>query len=123
MKDLTQAQLNEFRCTENYFKTFMKHVVYTDGAQFFFSKGECYWLLDLILFELLPAGVTESFITVELEVKGSKASLRGQDGNGNYFFRQAIPYTDMNDGLWKLFIEDGECGDKQVKVILLPSEH
>ena len=56
-------------------------------------------------------------------VKNDQAIIRTQDGNNNYFLKREIPYTDLAEGEWKFYVEDGWVGEKEVKVILLPSEH
>ncbi len=124
--NIVPDDLLEFRCTENYFKTMSKNVVYTDGAQFLFKNGGdsgAYWLLDYIMFSILPKCRKEQFIVIELDVKDNKTTIRAQDGNDKQLYKSTIPYTDMSDGDWRLWIEDGECGGNPVRVILLPSEH
>jgi len=118
--------LQEFTGTENYFKTMDKSIVYTDGVQYFArNAGEqgAYWLLDMMVFDLIPNSRNEEFLVVEVDVEDSQAIIRTQDGNNNYFLKREIPYTDLAEGEWKFYVENGMVGENEVKVILLPSEH
>ena len=65
----------------------------------------------------------EEFLVVKVDVKNDQAVIRAQDGNNNYLLKREIPYTDLAEGEWKFFVENGMVGENEVKVILLPSEH
>lgn len=124
--NITPADLTQFNCTECYYRTMSKNVVYTSGAQYLFANGGdsgAYWLLDEILFNIIPLRNDPDFILVEVEVENNKATLKGSDGNGKYFTKKPIPYTDLADGVWKLYVEPSECGGEPVDVILLTHEH
>ena len=124
--NITPNDLHEFTGTENYFKTMDKSIVYTDGVKYFArNAGDqgAYWLLDMMVFDLIPKNRNEEFLVVEVDVKNNQAIIRTQDGNNNYFLKREIPYTDLAEGQWKFYVEDGMVGENEVKVILLPSEH
>jgi hypothetical protein len=124
--NITPNYLHEFTGTENYFKTMDKSIVYTDGVQYFArNAGDqgAYWLLDMMVFEIIPQNRTEEFIAVKFMVENGKGTIRATDGNDEYLYKKHILYTDLANGEWIFFIENGECGGKPVKVILLPSEH
>jgi len=122
--NITPNDLQEFTGTENYFKTMDKSIVYTDGVQYFArNAGDqgAYWLLDMIVFDLIPNNRNEEFLVVEVVVKNDQAIIRTQDGNNNYFLKREILYTDLAEGEWKFYVENGMVGENEVKVILLPS--
>jgi len=124
--NIKPKDLQEFTGTENYFKTMDKSIVYTDGVQYFArNAGEQggYWLLDMMVFDLIPNSRNEEFLVVEVDVKESQAIISTQDGNNNYLLKREIPYTDLAEGEWKFYVENGTVGENEVKVILLPSEH
>ena len=124
--NITPNDLHEFTGTENYYKTMDKTIVYTDGVQYFArNAGDqgAYWLLDMIVFEIIPQNRTEEFLVIEVEVKESQAVIRTNDGNNNYISTREILYTDLAEGEWKFYVENGMVGENEVKVILLPSEH
>ena len=77
----------------------------------------------MMVFDLIPKNRNEEFLVVEVDVKNNQAIIRTQDGNNNYFLKREIVYTDLAEGKWKFYVEDGWVGEKEVKVILLPSEH
>jgi hypothetical protein len=124
--NITPNDLHEFTGTENYYKTMDKSIVYTDGVQYFArNAGDqgAYWLLDLMVFEIIPKNFEEEFLCVTIEVENDQAVIRATDGNDNRLYKKNILYTDLAEGEWKFFVEIGMVGEKEVKVILLPSEH
>jgi len=76
-----------------------------------------------MVFDLIPNNRNEEFLVVEVDVKNDQAIIRTQDGNNNYLLKREIPCTDLAEGAWKFYVENGMVGEKEVKVILLPSEH
>ena len=124
--NITPNDLHEFTGTENYFKTMDKSIVYTDGVQYFArNAGDqgAYWLLDLMVFEIIPKNFEEEFLCVTIEVENDQAVIRATDGNDNRLYKKNILYTDLAEGEWKFYVENGMVGENEVKVILLPSEH
>jgi hypothetical protein len=124
--NISSNDLTEFTGTENYYQTFDKLIVYTDGVRYFAKNAGdhgAYWLLDLIVLDLIPANRDEEFLVIEVAVKNGRAVIRTQDGNDNYFLTRKIDYTDLADADWKFYIENGWVGERKAKVILLPSEH
>lgn len=124
--NITPNDLIAFTGTENYFQTLDKSIVYTDGVKYFArNAGDqgAYWLLDLIVLDLIPANRDEEFLVVEIAVNNGQAVIRTQDGNDNYFLTRRIEYTDLAEDDWKFYVENSVVGEREVKVILLPSEH
>lgn len=124
--NITPNDLIGFTGTEHYYQTIDRSIVYTDGVQYFArNAGDqgAYWLLDLIVFDLIPANRDEEFLVVEVAVKNGQAVISTQDGNDNYFVIRNLEFTDLAEGNWKFYVEDGWVGEREVKVILLPSEH
>lgn len=125
--NITPSDLSGFHCTENYFKTMLPNLWYSDGFQYFCRNGGeqgAYWFLDLLQFELLQNNTVkqEDFLVVEMTVDKSAATIKIQDGNNNYLVTKDIAFTDLASGCWKFYVEGTYCGDIEGKLIYLPSE-
>ncbi|MGZ5050475.1 MAG: DUF6876 family protein [Methylobacter sp.] len=124
---LLPSDLIQFTGTENYFKSQLPSLWYTDGCQYFFrNAGDhgAYWFLDLIQFDVLQHDKTarQDFLVIEMHVTANKAVLQVSDGNDKYLLNREIQYTDLADGLWRFYIELAECGGVCGKLMMLPSE-
>lgn len=42
------TELRHFYCTQNYYRHWLKCLVYTDGVKFLADEANCYWLVDAI---------------------------------------------------------------------------
>ncbi len=121
---ISPSDLNQFTGTENYFKTQIPNLWYTDGCQFLFQQAQCYWLLDEIQYAIMSDKKVkpEEFILIEVKVKDNTAGIFVTDGNLRSLFRKHIEYTDMPSGDWKMYVEIAECGGVIGKLIMIPSE-
>jgi hypothetical protein len=112
-------------------------VHFTDGARTVWEKGGAYWLHDLIAIHVAfdPACSTvtaQPFQAWKLKVNlpAQSAVLTADDGNGNVFYREEIPYTDFPLERLTLWVEGDGFGNGPVRadgtnrdVIYLPCEH
>ena len=118
-KSLTPADLRQFTGTETWHRhSFVRKVLYTDGAEYVAEKGGAYWLLDEIVFAQRDHEriAVETFQLWTLRVHPDRsATLTCENGNGNAVFTKAIPLTDFPLEEITLYFTNG--------VILLPSEY
>jgi hypothetical protein len=111
-----QLALAQYIGTENwYHHPVLKNLLYTDGAQFFFSETESYWLLDLIAFEYFSLLENEPFLSIVVESESHQCKICVGDGNGKELATKQIPFTTLISGVWKFYLTDS--------VLLLPSEY
>jgi hypothetical protein len=93
---LTQAELRQFRGSENWYRHGLNRaLLYTDGAQFLAERAGAYWLLDEIaLAQRFNRKVAaEGFQLWRLRVKeDATATLICEDGNGHRVYSKRIPY-------------------------------
>lgn len=116
-----RAELNASLCQFTGSETWYRHalnqrVLYTDGVLFLAETAGAFWLVDEIaLANKFQRKVgREEFQVWTLKVKGSRATLVCDDGNGNVVYRKSIPFTDFPLDEIKLWFENG--------TIMLPSE-
>ncbi|WP_088347306.1 MULTISPECIES: DUF6876 family protein [Rhodomicrobium] len=118
-KTLTPADLRQFTGSETWYRHgLVRHILYTDGAQYVAEQGGAYWLLDeIVLAQKANRAVAgEPFQLWTLEVSKDRAALLTcEDGNGNPVFRKQIEYTDFPLDRIQLYLTDN--------TILLPSEY
>ena len=116
---LTEVQLRQFTGSENWYRHGINRaVLYTDGAKFLADRGGAYWLLDIIaIAQQHNATVSgEEFQVWNLKVHSDRsATVYCDDGNGNPFYTQEIPFTDFPLAEAKLYFANN--------VIHLPSEY
>ena len=116
---LTKANLADFTGTEHWYRhPFIRHVLYTDGAQYVAETGGAYWLLDEIAFAQKTGSkvAAQPFQVWTLKVKSDDtAMLTCGDGNGNIIKRKKIPYTDFPLDEITLYFANN--------VIMLPREY
>ena len=112
MKKLTESDLAQFTCTENYYRHPFG-ITYTDGVKFMAEKAEAYWLIDAIA----SYQSKEPFQLWELAVKDDRSAVltARTDSDQDPFITQEIPYTDFPMERITLWVSDG--------VLLLPSEY
>jgi hypothetical protein len=105
--------------TENYYRTtFLQNFLVTDGIKIMFENLKCYWVGDIVASYFPTIRKLDNFFSVKVIVNDSKAIFTIDDGNGNVFVTQDIPYTDLKQNL-KMFLQwDGER-----MVLMLPSEY
>jgi hypothetical protein len=111
---------SNFTGTENYYRHSLSKVLYTDGVQYVAAEAGAFWLLDEIaVAQSFNAKVRgEEFQVWKLDVKGSTATLRCEDGNGRKLLAKRIDFTTFPEPGIEIWVEVGER-----PVMLLPSEH
>ena len=116
---LTEADLRQFTGTEQWHRhSFVRTVLYTDGAKYVAEKGGAYWLLDDIAFAQRrhKRVAAEAFQLWRLRVHPDRtATLTCEDGNGHAVFTKELAFTDFPLAEITLYFTNG--------VILLPSEY
>lgn len=114
---LKEENLMQFTGTEKYYSYF--NLKLTDGVKYLADKGECWWLLDVILsyqpeYYQVPFQLWELNIDKEEDKRAAVITMR-EDSNTKALVTQKIPYTDFPLDYLKLYVID--------RVILLPSEY
>jgi hypothetical protein len=111
---ITKADLNQFTGTEQYYRHWLKGIVYTDGVKFVAESAGAFWLLDIVA-SYQP--VDAEFQVWRLQKEGDAYSVVCTDGNDNVLLKQDIPYTDFPADLmpFELWYQNN--------VIFLPSEN
>ena len=111
---ITKADLNQFTGTEQYYRHWLKGIVYTDGVKYVAESAGAYWLIDLIA-SYQPLEV--EFQVWELRKEGEAWCVECTDGNENFVLKQDIPYTDFPEDFmpFEMWFQNG--------VIFLPSEN
>ena len=112
------SSLSQFTGTERYFKISKRHLL-TDGTKYLAEQAECFWMMDAIASHLAEIDTTDWFVVVKTTVKAARALMVYEDGNGNEYARQEIPYTDFPLAEITLY----SCWDGEHWVIMLPSEY
>jgi hypothetical protein len=93
---------------------------YTEGVQYFAENagGGAYWFLDLIMFEYRKILKREGFLSIVLTVENNQATIDASDGNGVYFKKRHIEYTDCPSGEYRFYF----VGD-DTPILMLTSEY
>lgn len=116
---LTQADLQQFTGTENWYRHgLVRSIVFTDGVKFLADRAGAYWLLDEIALAQRYAKkvAAEGFQLWRLKVEADRsARLTCDDGNGEVVFSKKIDWTDFPLDEVSLYCTDN--------TILLPSEY
>lgn len=112
--------LDQFTGTETYHRHpfFSKHIVWTDGVQYFIENAGngAYWFLDILLTELAELHREHLFISITLSVTPqARAVIKATDGNETQLWSHQIDFTDCPVGDYRFFLTDN--------VILLTSEY
>jgi hypothetical protein len=114
---LTQADLEQFTGTENWYQHWLGVFQYTDGIKFLAEKAKAYWLLDAIASHQ-PTCLKDSMLRQiqfwKLNVENNTAFLICERDLGDVFLTQTIAYTDFPLQELTLYVENG--------VLCLPSE-
>lgn len=114
--DLTEADLNQFTGTENWYRyPLLPRIHYTDGVKYVGEHGEAYWLIDKIATLQLEEPMRSSEFQVwTLDVAKERAVLVCKTGDKE-LHREEITFTDFPLAHIELWFLDN--------VICLPSEH
>ena len=110
---ISEVDLSQFIGTENYYRHWTGHGVYTDGVKYLAEKAGAYWLIDAVLsyrrrepFQLW---------TLKKDDDNTAVLTMQEDSGEPTKVSQEIPFTDFPLDQIKLYLIDG--------VILLPSEY
>ncbi len=112
------AQLTHFTGTEHYYRISRRHLL-TDGTKYLAEMAGAFWMMDAIASRLNEIGTEDWFVVVKVKVQDSKATMLYEDGNGNEYARQDIPYTDFPIDEISIYA----CWDGEHWVLMLPSEY
>ena len=117
---ITEQDLAQFYCTENYYRHWLGVLKMTDGAYYLNANG-AKWLIDAIASyqtrKLLQRPMWREFQVWELNVREDKAAtLTGkEDSDRKPVVVQDIPYTDFPLPHIKLYLSE--------RVLMLASEY
>ena len=92
--DALQTALSQFTGTTQYWRVARQFVI-TDGVKYLAETLDCFWLIDAAISHLLEIGTDDWFVLIITDVKGGKATMIYEDGNGQEHARQEIGYTDL----------------------------
>lgn len=109
--------LQEFTGTNNWYKTIIPGITYTDGVHHLCETYKCWWFLDIVVsYQCEKKFRNEEFQVWELK-KWSDGSwiISAGDGNNNLLGDQTGEYTDFEFDEAIIWFSHG--------VILLPSEY
>ena len=112
------ADINQFTGTEQWFRhPLNRDVLFTEGTRYVADEAGAYWLLDEIALAQLsvPSVRATAFQVWTLDVQGSSATLRCEDGNNVSVHAKRISFTDFPACGVTLWFTDN--------VILLPGEY
>jgi hypothetical protein len=118
MKNFDASQLSHFTGTERYYRISRRHLL-TDGTKYLAEEAECFWMMDAVASHLSEIGTADWFVLIRVIVKGNRATMVYEDGNGHEHARQEIPFTDFLLAEQTLYA----CWDGEHWVIMLPSEY
>lgn len=102
-------EMAQFTGTEHYYRHVLSRMTYTDGVKFFAENagGGAYWFLDIVGTELMQIHLSQSFISITLNVQDNKADIRATDGNDTPLYKRHIAFTDCPEGEWAFYLIDG----------------
>lgn len=103
-----QQKMNQCYGTEVYYKhPLFPRFNYTEGVKVFCESAEAYWFLTDVFVKLQRFFNGESFVSIHLVVKDSKADLLFCDGDDKPLRKGKYSYTDCPEGDWQFFFIDG----------------
>ena len=121
-KTLTHADIEShlqgyYGTEKHYHHELNKKFLYTEGAREFFNFASCYWLCDMIGSYFNSIVNKDSFNIILLTVTSDKKAVFEvkTDSNKKAYIKQDILWTDMPEGIYKLYLCDN--------VLKLPSEY
>ncbi|MBI4977510.1 MAG: hypothetical protein HZC28_08515 [Spirochaetes bacterium] len=112
-----KGALAGFQGGEQYYRHWLRNIVYTEGIKYLADTAGAYWLIDIVASAQSVSQLKgESFQAWTLDVNPDhRAKVYATDGNTTTLYTQEIPYTDFPLDSIKLFLADN--------VLLLPSEY
>lgn len=136
---ITEADLNNFYCTENYFSHWAKKLCYTDGVKYLADNAGAYWLIDAIASyqsdpKITKNGMLRNMQFWKLEVvdaekeraSGMKKAILTciEDSGRKPVITQEIEFTDFPLSEVEIWVERGSVdGVNETFVAMLKSEH
>lgn len=117
---LTQDDLAQFRCTDNYYQHWLRRFVYTDGVRHVAEEGGAYWLIDAIASyqpKLLKDQMLQEFQhwILNVDLINQKAQLICERDNNDVVLTQDIEFTDFPLEQIRFYVVSN--------VLMLPSEY
>lgn len=114
-----KENLDQFYSTEHYYKIGLTPILATDGVKYFAETCECFWLLDLITYNIfkLHQELGALFIDIEVNKRGTVHIIARQDSNMPIVFekKQKDICKVIPTGSYKIWLMNN--------VLLLPSEY
>ena len=110
--------LQEFNCTEKYYKHILSKLLYTDGIHEACTQFQCFWFLDVVFSYQTPEfNRMNNFQVWRLKRinKSNTFYVVCTDGNKNKIVQQEIPFSDFPHDSLTFFYSDSVC--------LLPTEY
>jgi hypothetical protein len=110
--------IGQFTGTENWYRTILPSVLYTDGAKYMADQCQAYWLLDdIAIYQTEPSVKKEEFQvwTLLTDLEKHSAVLTCEDGNKHVVFAKNLEMTTFPVEKMVLWYIN--------QVILLPSEY
>lgn len=119
-KSQIKTELSQFTGTEGY-HSYMGNLLLTDGAKYFATACEAFWLLDVIFSIQTNSEIKKEELQIcSLNMTGeTSARVEITDGDKRVLHTQEIPFTDFpldEITIWAIL-------QGQHRVILLPSEY
>lgn len=119
-KTLTKADLRQFTGTEQWYRHWIKTLIYTEGIKYVADTVGAYWFLDIVATEHVPLLKQNPLLEIILTVADDEtAVITAGDGDTPPIWTRKLDYTDFPAGTWKFYLADS--GD--ANVLLLPSEY
>jgi hypothetical protein len=117
MSNFNMSELRQFTGSEQFYRHWLRSIVYTEGVHYLAEKAGAHWLLDVIASWQLDRKVkAEPFQVWKLKVNAdSTAVVTCEDGDGKTVATQTLEFTDFPKEGVELWFTDN--------TILLPSEH
>lgn len=111
--------LSNNRGTEHHYKhTLCSYLLYTDGIKDMAETLQCYWLVDMIasyipdMFKFANKMSSDRFVFPTVVAENNKATFKiiserynGDEAKEVALIKQRIPFTDLPDGEYKLYLE------------------
>lgn len=119
-----EAIKDQFIGTMNYFKVFPTMYI-TDGVKAMCDNLECYWIISE-LFTYRERVYKYGLIVAKIKVFNDRTALIDiQDGNYNSLAKVKIPYTDLSDGEYDIWMQPTYMQEtkRHAVICMLPSEY
>ncbi len=114
---INKQNLSQFTGTQQYYRHWLKLLVFTDGIKYLAENTNSFWLLDVIASFQHKLNSKYPFQLWELKVNEDKTATvtMKEDSNTETIVKQELEYTDFPFDYQKIYCIDN--------VVLLPSEY